>query len=217
MKPINYGPLRDLLSLADGIGPLVLFGLMGVGFALFALQQRGVRIGGRLIQPSEPTRDLMLGLLMAAIGPVIIVSGAGHYILRAGTGYFQVPSDDRNSQAWVDGLYVFMAVATPVCIAFSLAISSNALLRRYRLQHPRPAPSGAAPAECDPERRHHKHHKHRGHDETDQTRHPGRVRHALPLPQPLAKRSKDQQDGHCIADSTDGERDQAGTQPHPMS
>jgi hypothetical protein len=164
MEPIDYGPWRDWLSLADAIGFLVLFGLAGLTLALFALQKRGVRIGGRRIQPSEPTRDVLFGLLMALIGPIIIVSGAGHYILQAGTGYFQVPSDFRNSQAWVDGLYVFMAIAAPLSIAFGLVVSAGALMSRHRLQQARPVITAATAVEGQPKRRHHKHHKH---DEVD--------------------------------------------------
>ena len=130
MKPIDYGPLRNWLSLADGIGFLVLLVLMGLFFANFALQRRGVRIGGRRIQPSEPTSDVLSGLLMALMGPVVVVSGAGHYILQAGTGSFQLPGDFRNSQAWVDALYVFMAIAAPVSFVFGLCASAQALLRR---------------------------------------------------------------------------------------
>lgn len=139
MQPIHYGPLRDWLSLADAIGFPVLIGLGAVFFALFVLQKRGVRIGERRIQPSEPTRDVLGSLLMALVGPVSIVSGAGHYILQAGTGYFQVPGDFRNSQAWVDWLYVFMAIAAPLWVVFCLAASASALMRRHRLQHPKPA------------------------------------------------------------------------------
>jgi hypothetical protein len=160
MKPIDNGPLRDWLPLADAIGLPVFFGLLAVGLALWVLQNRGARIGERRIQPSEPTRDVMLGLLMALSGPVFVVYGAAHYIVQAGTGSFQVASDFRNSQAWVDALYVFMAIAAPLSFGFGLALSADALLRRRRLQHPRPAPTSATPAEDQPKRQHRKHHKH---------------------------------------------------------
>jgi len=159
VEPIDYGPLRNWLSLADAIGFPVQIGLMAVALALWALSRRGARIGEIRIQPSEPTRDVMLGLLMALMGPVIIVSGAGHYILQAGTGYFQVPSDFRNSQAWVDALYVFMAIAAPLSICFGLAMSADALKRRHRSQNERPVSADAALVEGHLKHRHHNHHK----------------------------------------------------------
>ena len=153
MKSIDYGPLHGFLSLADGVGFLLLIGLMAVGFGIMACWKRGVI--------REPTRDVLGSLLMAVMGPVIIVSGSGHYILQAGTGYFQVPSDFRNSQEWVYGLYWFMAIASPLWAGFCLNGTVGALLRRRRLRHSMVQPTYAAPADDDPKR----HHKKRRHEE----------------------------------------------------
>jgi CBS-domain-containing membrane protein len=77
VKPIDYGPLHGFLSQADAVGdPLVLV-LFGVAFAIMALWKKGVL--------GEPSRDVLLALLMAVLGPVIFVTGSAHYILLAGT------------------------------------------------------------------------------------------------------------------------------------
>ena len=155
MKPIDYGPLHGFLPLADGVGFLLLIGLMAVGFGIMALWKRGVI--------SEPTRDVLGSLLIAVIGPVIIVSGSGHYILQAGTGYFQVPSDFRNSQEWVYGLYWFMAIASALWAGFCLLGTVEALRRRRRLRHSMVQATDAAPADDHPKR----HHTKRRHEEAD--------------------------------------------------
>ena len=127
MKPIDYGPLHGFLSLADAVGWLLVFGLIGMGLAIMALWKQGV-VG-------EPARDALGALLMAVLGPVGIVSGSAHYILLAGTGYFRT-TDFRDSQDWVYGLYWFMAIASPVWVGFCLLGAVQALQRRRRLRRP---------------------------------------------------------------------------------
>jgi hypothetical protein len=155
VKPIDYGPLHGFLSLADGVWFPIAVGLGAVGLGIMAVWKRGVI--------SEPTRDVFFSLLMAVIGPFTIVTGSGHYILQAGTGYFQVPSDFRNSQEWVYGLYWFMAIASPLWAGLCLIGTVEALLRRRRLRHATVQPADAALTDDHPKH----HHKKRRRTEAD--------------------------------------------------
>lgn len=155
MKPIDYGPLHGFLSLADGVWFPIAIGLGAVGLAIVVLWKRGVI--------SEPTRDVFISLLVAVGGPFTIVTGSAHYIAQAGTGYFQVPSDFRNSQEWVYGLYWFMAIASPLWAGFCLIGTVQALRRRRRLRHALTQPDDPAPADDHPKH----HHKKRKHKEED--------------------------------------------------
>jgi hypothetical protein len=124
VRPIDYGPLHGFLPQADAVGAPLVFVLFGVAFAIMALWKQGVL--------GEPTRDVLLVLLMAVLGPVGIVTGSAHYILLAGTNYFGA-SDFRNSQDWVYGLYWFMAIASLLWSGFCLVGLVEALRRRRRL------------------------------------------------------------------------------------
>lgn len=159
MADINYGPGKDVLSLVNAVGFVVLLVLMGVAFGLVTLQRWGGRVGPVEIHPSEETRDVLWGLLIAIIGPFVIVSGAAHYILQAGIGNYSLADDFRNSQTFVNACWIFMLIAAPLFALGGLLFSGEAFRRRQRVKSRLQEPMDPV-AHDDRHRRHH-HSKHR--------------------------------------------------------
>jgi hypothetical protein len=117
--------LSNLVSGAfvAGVGGAVIL------FLLFALWKQGTRLGPMKARLSD---DVLGGLLFAFVGLLMIVVGAGHYLLQANTGAYGTPDDFRNGAMFVDICWFAIVVVAPVVSILGFALLGSVAFRGWR-------------------------------------------------------------------------------------